>query len=797
MGWTCIGPLTKETTKCQSNHVHLYHGTTDHAKGLQIDLEMERLWNADVDTPKDQYFYTPEERIALSKAKRTIRYVDGRYEIGIPWKEDRPNLPNNRSVAERRFFNLERSLCKTPDIAKRYDEVMEANIEKGYLVPATRPPPAEPCWYLPHFPVIREQKATTKVRIVLDSAAKFKDVSLNDAMLPGPKLQRDLTDILLTFRVGPVALVGDIKEMFPQVRLLPEDQTYHRVLWRKLGSDNPLLEYKAARLTFGDRASPFLAQYVLKTHAERMIDVYPAAARACIEDTYMDDEMTNTQNVEEGIGVRKDSTAMLHDGGFQIRQWCSNKIEVLEGVPEEDRVAGIDFETEELPCIKTLGVNWDAKNDTLGYTHTPVEEVPITKRTLLSKVAKLFDPLQLLAPFVIRAKMLQQEAWMLDLGWDDPFPPSLADKVQSWIDELLEVTEFKVPRWYYQPDSTGWALHVFVDASSKAYAAVIFARSTYSDSGVLVRLVIAKAKVAPVKAVSIPRLELMAALLGMKLGLRVAKALHCEKSEIVFWTDSMDTLYWLRGQSRRYKPFVAHRVASIHLETTICQWRHVPGEVNPADLATRGRTIKELTAPNCWTDGPQFLYGGRETWPVGRMEESNSQEALKETRKSAADVASTQVKDEPAAREPVFGMYRHSSWTKTMRITAWLLRWRRTLEKLDEPTPSTLLPDEIKKAEVYWVRVMQTAPPLESAARQLRTGQPVRGMSALSPFLDDQGLLRVGGRLGRSNLPYDAKHPLILPSQHPLTETLIQHYHMRCYHTKGVNAQLAEIRERF
>ncbi|XP_064619660.1 uncharacterized protein LOC135483047 [Lineus longissimus] len=209
----------------------------------------------------------------------------------------------------------------------------------------------------------------------------------------------------------------------------------------------------------------------------------------------------------------------------------------------------------------------------------------------------------------------------------------------------------------------------------------------------------------------------MAAVLGMKLGLREAKALDCENSEIIYWTDSMDVLYWLRGQSRRYKPFVAHRVASIHLETAVSQWKHVPGEVKPADLATRGQTVEELIVPNCWTDGPQFLYGGSVTWPVEGKEEPRG--ALEEIRKSATDIASTQVQDEPDAKAPVFRLDRYSSWTRILRMTAWLLRWRRIIDRPDEKRPMTLLPDEIKKAESYWIRVMQSAPSLESATKQL------------------------------------------------------------------------------
>ena len=201
-----------------------------------------------------------EEILAMLKVEKSRWWIGESYEVAIPWKEEFPSLPDNREEAERRLFSLEENLIKKLEVARRYKEAMNANVEKDY-VQKLEPNEGEDgrSWYLPHFPVIREDRETTKGCIVFDSAARCKGISLNDAMLTGPKLQQDVLQILLQFRLRPVALVADIKEMFSQVVLAEKDRKNHRLLWRDLDPTKPVDVYEAVRLTFGDRASPYLA----------------------------------------------------------------------------------------------------------------------------------------------------------------------------------------------------------------------------------------------------------------------------------------------------------------------------------------------------------------------------------------------------------------------------------------------------------------------------------------------------------------------------------------------------------
>ncbi|XP_031569182.1 uncharacterized protein LOC116303736 [Actinia tenebrosa] len=373
--------------------------------------------------------------------------------------------------AEERLVSLEKKLLKAPEVAERDKEVMNANIEKGYVRKLVSQSQAVgPAWYLPHFPVIREDKQTTRVRIVFDSAAREQATSLNDAMLTGPKLQKDVMEILLRFREKPVAIVDDIKEMFSQVILAEKDRRFHRFLWRDLDQTRPIDVYEAVRLTFGNRASPYLAQFVVRSHAERFKKEFPLAAAVVLSKMYMDDVLDSRDTEGEAIEVREQLTGLLRRGGFQIRRWCSNKANVLKEIPEEDRATGVKVVESELPCLKTHGLEWNAGKEVFQFTiNSNVSSMLThTKRRLLSRIATLFDPLQFLAPFTIRAKMALQESWLQGLAWDEKLPEDLAYRVSRWIEQLPQLAGLQIQRCLRSEGQVSEvSLHTFTDAPTR------------------------------------------------------------------------------------------------------------------------------------------------------------------------------------------------------------------------------------------------------------------------------------------------------------------------------------------
>ena len=250
----------------------------------------------------------------------------------------------------------------------------------------------------------------------------------------------------------------------------------------------------------------------------------------------------------------------------------------------------------------------------------PPQDVVYSKRGFLKKLAMLFDPLQMLAPFTIRAKMAMQKTWLLGLDWDDEFPSNLKKTCQEWFSQLPELSGVQVPRCYRVNEKrvAATSIHTMVDASLLAYAAVSYVRHEYEDGEVTVQFAAAKAKVAPTKATTVPRLELMAAVLGLRLARKVSELLDIPFENCTLWTDSKDVICWIQGQSRRYKTFVANRVLEIHEKSNPRQWRHVPTELNCADDATRGLHARVLTIEHRWFRGPEFLYENEGGWPQGK-----------------------------------------------------------------------------------------------------------------------------------------------------------------------------------
>ena len=408
LGWTCVGqPVT--STNQFTNLVKTFHIR----RVEDLNNILRRFWEIENEGTSEQPVMTTDEKKAMKLVQDSIKCRDGQYEVGIPWKRDPVCLPDNYSMAIKRMMSTERKLLRDEKVAKEYNNIIEGYIKKGYVKVLEKDPNNETKkWYLPHFAVINPEKETTKTRIVFDASAAQNGTSLNDLIYQGPKLQRDLVKVLLRFRRYPVAIAGDISEMYLQVKIKEEDRSMFRFVWRYLDEQKSPVIHEFTRIMFGMNAAPFEVQYVVRHNAEKHQAEYPLAAETTLESTYMDDTMDSTETEDSAMRLYEELKGLWKLCGMKPHKWLSNSREVLKKIPIEERAKKIDTYDNTLPSIKTLGIVWMAEEDVFTFLSNSVDDnFRFTKRNFLKKISTLFDPLGLLAPFTIRSKILMQETW--------------------------------------------------------------------------------------------------------------------------------------------------------------------------------------------------------------------------------------------------------------------------------------------------------------------------------------------------------------------------------------------------
>ena len=347
LGWTAIGTIDVcgREEPCSTGFLHTYQMQKSDSNDGELNNLMKQFWSLESIgiTPRADRQLTPDEKLTVNKVGESLRFTGERYEVAVPWKDDRPHLQSNRQMAEKRLRSVEKKLMQDESLAQVYQSVIDDYISKEYIreVPEVEPKPSSE-WFLPHFPVVRPEKSTTKVRIVFNGSAQQGGKSLNSESLPAPKLQSDVVDILVKFRKESFALVGDVTQMYHQLILRPVDRPLHRFLYRKLDCDDSPRVYEFQRFIFGGCYCPFCVQYVWQKHAELNMETYPLAAKAVLEHCYMDDLMPSAPTVEEAKETRKQLSELGDKAGFHIRKWVSNDVDVIADIKEEDRASEID-----------------------------------------------------------------------------------------------------------------------------------------------------------------------------------------------------------------------------------------------------------------------------------------------------------------------------------------------------------------------------------------------------------------------------------------------------------------------
>ena len=788
LGWSLIGPATGETSEVSANFM-----TTDESLEQQVRSmwELERHFSTGIECQMSR-----NDRYALRIMKdSTVLTEDGHYQLALPWRPGAPQLESNKNQAAVRLAYLKKRLEKDAELQKRYVNVVESYITNGFARRVNEADNEAPGrWFLPHHPVFHPHKPD-KVRVVFDCGARHKGKSLNDQLLKGPDLMNNLVGVLSRFRMENVAIVADVEAMFHQVKVDPRDHSYLRFLWWPDGDlSQPFHEYCMQVHLFGATSSPACANFCLKQAAIDQADVFSAEAVETVKQNfYMDDCLKSVSSEEEAILLVSQLSALLKNRGFRLTKWLSNKSKALSNLDKEDiSEAAWNLEKMTDSCQRVLGVCWNYANDNFEFS-VHLKDKPFTRRGILSVVASLFDPLGFVAPVTLSAKLLLQELCRKGFGWDEAIPEEESSYWFKWLQSLKSISQLKVPRCLIlngaKFNDLTVELHTFSDASAKAYSAVSYLKTIDFAGHVHCSFVMGKCRLAPIKAVSIPRLELMGAALAVKLAQIIKHELGGEQWQSYFWSDSTSVLYMINNSEKRFPVFVANRLSKIDEGSTPDQWRYVDTKSNPADDATRGLTSENLTINSRWFSGPLFLLEDRDCWPAGPCEFPKLPDEFLILQKSVSCMNLEVSKDNFD-----FRFCRFSSWKRLRSSVAWILRLKLKLRRKRAVPEGPLSVDELEEAENEIIACVQRSGFEKeiSSLSELSKSNPLR---KLRPIVH-QGLLRVGGRLRNARENFDVKHPIILPSSHHVTRLLIEDHHRLMGHS-GMASTWTSLRQRF
>ena len=858
-GWTVSGPLQIKTEHdgdtIIANRITVREVETQKEiiapKSLLRMLEMD-FNDRSVSKVPDERGPSQEDRKFLSVVEKETKVVNGHYQVPLPFRHNDVIMPSNKEQAIKRANWQKKKMLRDPKYRSDYVAFINDVIAKGYAQRVSSQPPTPmpgKVWYLPHHGVYHPKKPE-KIRVVFDCSAKSEGVSLNDCLLQGPDLTNSLVGVLTRFREDPVAFMGDVEAMFHQVTVPPEQHDYLRFLWWPDGNlEADLAEYRMVVHLFGAVSSPSVANFALKqTAMDNEEEHGTLVADTLRKNFYVDDCLRSVSSEGAAVELIEGLRQSCQKGGFRLTKFTSNRRAVLESLPEAERskeVKSIALDCDDLPVERALGVQWCVQSDSFGF-RIVISSKPFTRRGVLSAVSSIFDPLGFIAPFTLLAKKLLQDLCChKDLDWDDDIPEDYRSEWMRWCAELPMLEQFHIERCLKPQDFgpvVSRQLHLFSDASTMGYGCAAYLRLQDDTDRVHCSFLMGKARLTPTKPVTVPRLELTAATVSVRVGQMLNKELEIKPDSVIYHTDSTTVLRYIGNERKRFQVFVANRVQLIRDFTSPTQWRYVDTDSNPADDASRGLSAAALLRQQRWTKGPQFLWKAEAEWPQQPFPVGEVLDDDPEVKKVAC--ASTVVMKDPAASVNKLIEY-HSSWRRLKLAVAVFLRIKAVLRKRKDirrqaslesdpnhkqaslsiktsragtkgvdtcRTPLTVR--EFEEAESAILRYVQ----LQSFSKELDALKQVssrddgdqRGrakqkkmvlkktssLARLDPFVHD-GLLQVGGRLSRADdLPEETKHPVILPRKSHVTNLIIQHLHERLAHA-GRGHTLATLREKY
>ena len=801
LGYSLVGTSDGFTDKSKT-HDSVFYASTSEAPNLNPHIN---AYLSELQDSEELFKYEPgdflpglsqEDEKFLSIMKKGFHLdQDRNMVLPLPLK-DQPTPPLNGSAVFHRARGIFFKLKEQPEKLEACIKNMQNYLDKGHVEAVSEESSYIDRHFITLFPV--EQITKKKIRVVFDSAAKHKKVALNDCLLQGPDLNNRLLGVLLRFRKHSVAFAADIECMFHCFKI-PESQRHLLSFFWPANNDpsRELAVFQATVHPFGNVCSPAVAIYGLHKTATLpctpSLQIPKSSRNFILENFYVDDGLGSSASVQEATLTLQGAIALLKRYNIRLHKIISSHAETLKAFPKTEICPDVEsIELSLTEAQRTLGLAWHVVSDELRLNCT-IHKTGFTRRVVLSVNGSLYDPLGLASPVALNGRLLQRAIFKESAGnrplsdkkyWDEKLSDKHYEAWKEWLLEIETVKQLSLPRCYH-PEDFGIAeertLHVFCDASDDAIGHVVYMLERNHSGTYHVSFVFASSKVSPRQATTVPRLELCAATHAALSSQRIATELRITSGQVTFYSDSRVVLGYLSNTTTRFSRYVSNRVRDILRHTSLPQWRYVKSEENPADHATRPRTTATLLTTN-WFTGPSvsLLTQSKESF-------DEFSEILPEEIKTTVRCATTIVKDS----QFIVSLLRNGHWKKTkaivIKVLAMLERYqaaRKSPPEMDRLATRAIL-RRIQSEQLHSLKDL-----LENRSR-LRNDHP---LISLSPFLAPDGLIRVGGRITSSHLPYHERHPILLPSNHKVSLMIIRWVHEKTMH-QGRRVTMGELRE--
>ena len=832
-GWTVAGTIGKYGAPSAP-----YAGAV--IANATVSQDVEKIFLHDFPTiTDDQIRHSIDDRKAIAILEKGVRFDEElhRYVAPIPWRGGRDeaaailNNCDSRSMALRRLFQMKSRFRRDPERKQRIFDAVEKLEASGYVdkkINEKEAPPGCPIWYLPLHVVEKWIEGRgRKTRICHDARAPVNGISPNEQIYGGPNLLNDALGIIIRTRSHRIMFTTDITNFYYRVRVDPKDVNVFRYFWF---DDTNCKTFSARRFNshiFGGKGSSIVTSFILRWHAEKIKHKYPPNVYIVIvKNTYVDDGTGGGDNPEEVRQLVDNLVKAFEEAGMKLDKWKSNDPSIFNGLVNTETKTYGGMEDDD---SKVLGVAWKPSKDilTFEYSQEKIKQPVNTARELVSVQAHVYDPAGLISPFILIGRRLLQKATAACKSWDAPLPPEVKKDFAKWQQSIPLLSKIEIPRWWNVPETAASgdeSLHAFADAAACGFGICIYRRVVGANGCIHTTLLLGKSHVVPLNPArashhgSIPRLELTAAAKAVEMANYVNNSLYKPIENVTYWTDSECVLKQIYDTKASYGTFITNRLYKIHALSKPHQWKHVDSGRNPADCPSRGLQADETEKWRFFHEGPEFLRQPEETWPktnpdIHPPSSSSSSSPFNvdifAIATSAAEVARVSGSGYADVADRI-GDYNR----KLKRIACFqkfIAFWKLSATKKrtrSSPTfkqATTIDAEDIKKAEKTlflaiqkrhfnkeWSILTQNNANSPNSPVNVHTSSK---LAPLNPFVDEDGIIRIGSRIANAPINQEKRFPIILPKEDQSVKDLITATHIQEFH-RGPNHTLATLRNK-